>query len=112
MSQPKLLHQRLNLQPGNIILTDVQTESWGARLIVELIYRHPPQEVPVRLVFDDVRRLDWYVQKTSLEMARYEHAQLMTHDLGQEDYQRTARLATNLAEIIISYHKLKIIRES
>ncbi|MBC7870637.1 MAG: hypothetical protein H7Y09_07335, partial [Chitinophagaceae bacterium] len=38
-------------------------------------------------------------------------AQLLTHDLGEGNYQRTARFATVVAEIIISYQETEIEKE-
>lgn len=104
----KLLHQRLGWQPGNIMITAVRVEQWGSRLVVLGIYRHPPLEKRFELNFIDCRGIQWYVQKSLTEMRRYSDTPLMTHDLGEDNHQRTARLATTLVEIILSYGTLTI----
>ncbi len=109
MSMPKtLIHQRLGWQPGNIMVQALRLEQWGSRLVVVALYRHPPLEKRFELIFTDCRGIQWYVQKSLTEMRRYSDTPLLTHDLGEENHQRTARLATTLAEVILSYGTLTI----
>lgn len=104
----KLIHQRMGWQPGNITITAIRVEQWGSRLVVLGIYRHPPIEKHFELTFTDCRGIQWYVQKSLAETRRYSDTPLLTHDLGEEQHQRTARLAMTLAEIILSYGRLTI----
>lgn len=108
MQQPIYIHQRLGLSPGNIIITGITPQEWGSQLVVTCVYRYPPDEKPFTLIFHDCRSMDWYIQKSEAQMQHHQSAQLLTHDLGLPDYDRTARLATTLFEVVIAYRKLKI----
>lgn len=111
MPERVLITTRLGLPPGNLAIREIQVESWGSRLIVDCVYRFPPDEKPFRLIFNDCRSIEWIVQKSTAGMVGFAEAQLISHDLGKENYERTARLASTLAEIIIAYAKLKIERQ-
>ena len=104
-----LIHDRLGLSPANYTLLNIDTQDWGSRIVVTCRYSYPPQTVLLTLIFDDVRSTTWYVQGRNADMR--DEAQLLTHDLGLGNYERTARFASTLAEVIISYDKLKIVRE-
>ena len=106
----RLLHESLGLSPGNWSIEDVTIEAWGSQVLIDCVHRFPPDEKPFRLVFEDVRSIQWFVQKRGDELQKLTSAQLMSHDLGVGNYERTARFATPLAEIIISYERLKIER--
>lgn len=106
--QHALIHQALGKPPGNYTVTRITPDAWGTRVIIELLYRYPPEEKPLRLIFEDCRSQDWYMQKSSAEAQTADSAQLMTHDLGLPDYARTARFATTMLEIILSYRVLRI----
>ena len=106
-----LLHKRLGLMPGNYVIESVNVEGWGSRVEVMCLYQYPPDEKYLTLIFENCRSLEWYVQRTATEITQMENAQLLTHDLGEGDYNRTARFATTIIELIISYGKLKIIQE-
>lgn len=103
-----LIHDKLGLSPANYTLLDIENQDWGSRIVVQCRYSYPPMTELITLIFDDVRSITWYVQRRNAQMR--EDAQLLTHDLGQGGYQRTARFASTLAEVIISYDKLKIVR--
>ena len=40
-----------------------------------------------------------------------ETAQVLTHDIGEGNYQRTARFATVLAEVVISYDSVVVEKD-
>ena len=103
-----LLHDKLGLDPGNYVVRGIYPEHWGARITFDILYRYPPLERPIRLVFEDCRSLDWYMQKPTAAMQQSNTTPLLTHDLGLPDYVRTARFATTLVEIIVSYRTLTI----
>lgn len=101
-----LVYGLLNLQVGNLTVTDVQLARWGSEIAVSFIYRYPPEEKTFRLIFKDCRGIEWNVIKGDITDG--EQAQLMTHDLGEGNHQRTARIATTLIELIISYGELVV----
>lgn len=111
MPERALIPPRLGLPPGNLAVRAIQLEAWGSQIVVDCIYRFPPEEKLFRLIFHDCRSIEWIVQKTTVNMTGLEEAQLIAHDLGKENYERTARLATTLAEVLIAYDKLKIERQ-
>ena len=104
----KRLYNVIDLYPGNLALTDIIMEKWGSILHVNIIYRYPPQEKPIRLSFFDVRGIEWNVQRSTHEIEEGIEAQLMTHDLGASHYGRTARFASTMVELIFSYRMMKI----
>jgi len=79
---------------------------WGSEIVVSCIYSYPPEEKPFRLIFKDCRGIEWTVIKGNISDG--EQAQLLTHDLGEGNHQRTARIATVLIELIVSYGELVI----
>lgn len=105
-----LIYDLLDLPPGYLTVTAVRVERWGSRVTVGCLHTVPPLARAFTLVFHDCRGLEWYVQKTEADISPDEPAQLLTHDLGQPNHQRTARLATTLFELIISYRELEILR--
>jgi hypothetical protein len=105
-----LLYQRLGVPPGNFAINQIEVENWGSIVVVHGVYRYPPQEVHFRLTFLECRNIEWFVQRSTAASAQFSEAQLLTHDLGLAEYERTARLATSAAEVIIAYGKLKIER--
>ncbi len=108
----KRLYDVVDLYPGNLALENIIMEKWGSILHVNIIYRYPPQEKNIDLSFFDVRGIEWNVQRNAHEIELGIEAQLLTHDLGQSNYQRTARFASTLVELIFSYRMLKIEVES
>lgn len=105
-----LIHDQLGSTPGNYTVETIEVTDWGSRVIVDCTYRHSKTDL-LQLIFDGVLSIEWYVQANA-QKAGSTPAQLMTHDLGEGNYKRTARLATTLAEVIIAYDKLKIIRQA
>jgi len=104
----KRLYDVIDLYPGNLALTDITMEKWGSILHVDITYRYPPKEVYISLTFEDVRGIEWNVQRNSYDIEQDAEAQLMTHDLGESRYGRTARFASTMVELIFSYRTLKI----
>lgn len=98
-----LIYDLVDLPPGNLVVEDIQLQAWGSELIVRC--RHNRQQ-PLTLAFHGCRGLEWHVVR--LPEREGETAQLITHDLGAGQHQRTARLATTLAEIIVTYDELEI----
>jgi hypothetical protein len=107
--QRTLIYGLLGLQVGNLTLTDTRLTRWGNEVTLSFIYRYPPEEKTFRLIFKRCRGIEWHVVKEGI--AEGEQAQLMTHDLGEQNYQRTARIATVLVEIIISYGELAVEKD-
>ncbi len=108
-SSPRVsIYDRLKLPHGHLTVTNITLEKWGSRLLVDCVHHYPPHTREFRLVFINCRGLNWYVQKSGDEIEDNQPAQLLTHDLGQPGHQHTARLATTLAEVIVSYEKLEI----
>jgi hypothetical protein len=104
-----LIYSLLNLQTGNLAVSEVRLLRWGSEIIVSCIYRYPPEEKIFRLIFKDCRGIEWNVIKGNI--AEGEQAQMLTHDLGEGNHQRTARLATVLIELIISYGELVVEKD-
>ena len=104
----KRLYDVIDLYPGNLAVTDIIMEKWGSILHVNITYRYPPKSVYIQLTFDDVRGIEWNVQRNSHEIEVGKEAQLMSHDLGESRYGRTARFASTMVELIFSYRTLKI----
>lgn len=104
----KRLYDVVDLYPGNLTLTDVIMEKWGSILHVNITYRYPPRKKDIHISFFDVRGIEWNVQRNSHQIEEGAEAQLMTHDLGESRYQRTARFASTMVELIFSYRSMKI----
>ena len=107
----KRIYDVMDLYPGNLALRDIIMEKWGSIISVHIIYRYPPQEEHISLTFHDVRGIEWNVQRNSYEIEEGSEAQLITHDLGEGQYQRTARFASTMVELIFSYRLMKIERD-
>lgn len=107
-SERKRLYDVIDLYPGNLTLTDIIMEKWGSILHVNITYRYPPKETHISVSFFDVRGIEWNVQRSTHEIEDGIEAQLMTHDLGESRYQRTARFASTMVELIFSYRQMKI----
>ncbi len=107
--QRTLIYSLLNLQTGNLAVTDVRLLRWGSEIVVSCIYSYPPEEKTFRLIFKDCRGIEWNVIKGNITEG--EQAQLLTHDLGEGNHQRTARIATVLIELIISYGELVVEKD-
>jgi len=107
--QRTLIFNLLNLQVGNLTMTDVRMIRWGNEIVISFIYSYPPEEKTFRLIFKDCRGIEWNIIKDTI--AEGEQAQLMTHDLGEAHHQRTARIATVLIELIISYGTLEVEKD-
>ena len=105
-----LIHERLNLSPANYTLLAIDTKDWGSRVIVTCRYSHPSKTEVLTLIFDDVRSMNWYIQRRNAHME--DEAQLLSHDLGAGNYEQSARFASTYAEVIMTYDKLKIIRDA
>jgi len=106
-----LIPKVLGLSPGNLVIKNYHTELWGSVVKVDCIYRYPPDEKPFTLVFRNVRTMDVYMQKQADRLQQIDEAQLMTHDLGEPDFERTCRLASTAVELIISYQTLEIEKD-
>lgn len=106
----KLLHQRLGLEPGNLVIEDITLHQWGQQIIIRCVYRHPPQEKHMTLIFEGCTTIHWHTPSQT-RPADGRPAQLMTHDLGASNHRRTARFLTTRAEVILSYRTLKIERD-
>lgn len=108
MSHRTLIYDLLDLRVGNLAVNSIRQDAWGGTVRVEFLYNYPPEEKTFTVIFKDCRAIQWYILKDAAEMAAHPNAQLMTHDLGLANYQRTARIATVLVEVIISYRELAI----
>jgi hypothetical protein len=104
-----LIYNLLDLPLGNITVSEVKLARWGSEVSFSCIHRYPPEEKKFRLIFKDCRGIEWTVVKA--DIAEGEQAQMLSHDLGEGNHQRTARIATVLAEIIISYGELVIEKD-
>lgn len=104
----KRLYDVIDLYPGNLALENIIMEKWGSILHVNIMYRYPPQEKTIGLSFFDVRGIEWNVQRNAHEIEVDIEAQLLTHDLGESHYERTARFASTMVELIFSYRMMKI----
>lgn len=107
----KRIYDVIELYPGNLALNDILMEKWGSILSFNVIYRYPPDEKHILLTFHDVRGIEWNIQRYSYEIEEGAEAQLITHDLGEGHYQRTARFASTMVEVIFSYRTMKIQRD-
>lgn len=110
MAQRRSIHDVLGISPGHYIVESIEVSDWGKRVRVQCRYNYPPQVLQLTLRFDECRYLEWHVQPAQPNSATLP-VQLLTHDLGLPRYERTARLATTAAELILSYRSLKIERE-
>jgi hypothetical protein len=107
--QRKLIYSLLNLPTGSLAITDVRLTRWGSDIVISCIYRYPPEEKTFRIVFKDCRGIEWNVIKDRI--AEGDEAQMLTHDLGEGKHQHTARIATTLVELIITYGELSIEKD-
>jgi len=107
----KLIHTSLGLDPGHIVIEDIAVMEWGSEVIFDCTYEYPPEKKSFRLIFGDCRSIEWFVQHNGDRARATEKSQLITHDLGEGNHQRTARIASTIAEVIISYGRLKIERD-
>ena len=106
---PRRIYDLLDLRTGSLTLNTVLVQRWGSQIIFECVYRYPPEEKFFRLVFHNCRGIEWSVIRSDIPEG--EPAQVLTHDLGADDYQRPARFATVLAEILITYEKLVVEKD-
>lgn len=107
----KLIHTILGVNPGHFVVNSLTVDTWGSQISFDCTYRYPPDEKSFTLIFEECRSLEWYIQRDGDEIRKLKNAQLLAHDLGEGDHQRTARIATTLVEVIISYGRLKIERD-
>ncbi len=109
MTERRLLYDVVaHLAIGNLALRAIELSDWGSRISCEIVYRYPPQERLFRLGLSGCRGIEWYISKNSATLAAETEAQLLTHDLGADQYQRPARFATTLIEVIVSYERLLV----
>lgn len=100
--------QLLEVRTGNLAITSIDTEHWGSEVVVSCLYRYPPEERPFKLRFQKVRNMQWITVKFDQTI---DDAQVLTHDIGEGDYQRTARFATVLVEVVISYESVVVEKD-
>ena len=105
----KRLYDITDLNPGELTITQIHLEAWGSRIRIVCLYRHPSQEKRFELHYEDCRGIHWNVQKAGHQIKTSSVAHLLTHDLGQADYERPARFASTLVELIVSYRTMKIV---
>lgn len=98
----------IDARTGNIAISGFEMEKWGGEVVVKCLYRYPPEEKPFNLRFKQVRSVQWITVKMDAED---ETAQVLTHDIGEGNYQRTARFATVLAEVVISYDSVVVEKD-
>jgi hypothetical protein len=106
-----VIYDLIDLKMGNLAVTDIQHDRWGHTLTVECLYSYPPEEKMFKLAFNNCRSIQWYVLRDAAEAKGVSSAQLLTHDLGQPNYQRTARIATVLVDLIILYETLEVQKD-
>jgi hypothetical protein len=106
-----IIYDLLDVRIGNLAVSNIRQDKWGSTVTVECIYSYPPEEKTFKLVFKNCRAIQWYILKTTAEMEAHPVAQVITHDLGQANYQRTARIVTVTVEIIISYEELVVEKD-
>jgi hypothetical protein len=106
MTESRLIYDLIDLPVGNLAVIGVEVSRWGRELTIKCLYRYPPEEKTFKLIFNDCSSIQWFVARPGDDGA--EVAQLLTHDLGQGNHQRTARIATVLFELIIAYGELHI----
>lgn len=111
MSEITRIYDKLDLRHGNLAVTAIDLDKWGSVITIHCLYRYPPEEKIFRLIFHNCRGIEWLVQKRAEEMDLEQSAQLMTHDLGQPGYERTARFATTLVELLVSYETMAIEKD-
>lgn len=98
-----LLYDLVDLKPGNLVVQDIDLQDWGSVLVVRVLHN---QQQPVTLTFNGCRGIEWHVIRSPAKSG--ETVQLIKHDLGRGQHQRTARLVTTVAEVIITYDELAI----
>ena len=109
MSERATVYKLLDLQPASLEILQVTPSRWAAEVTLACAYYFPPQRKPFTLRFGRVRNLQWLV--INPDATDTDETQVLSHDLGAEGYRRTARFATTLAEIIISYDTLTVEKE-
>lgn len=109
MTERRLLYDVVpQLSIGNLALRAIELSDWGSRITCEIVYRYPPHERFFHLTLSGCRGIEWYISKNSATLTTETEAQLLTHDLGANQYQRPARFATTLVEVIVSYERLLV----
>ena len=98
----------IDIRTGNIAISGFDIEKWGSEVVVKCLYRYPPDEKLFNLRFKRVRSMQWITVKLD---ADDDTAQVLTHDIGEGKYQRTARFATVLAEVVISYDEVVVEKD-
>jgi hypothetical protein len=110
-AHPEHIFDLLGVKVGSLAVADVQKDRWGQTITVDFVYTYPPEKKPFKLVFTNCRAFEWYVLKAPHEMPTGETVNVITHELGQPNHQRTARIATVAVEIIISYGALTVEKD-
>ena len=101
----KSVFELLGERTGNVAVDDIRVEKWGGEVVVDCLYRYPPQETPFTLRFQQVRSIQWITVKMD---STDDVAQVLTHDIGEGGYKRTARFAMVQAEVVISYNSVVV----
>lgn len=109
MSERTTIYKLLNLQPASLEILQVKPSRWATEVTFECAYHFPPERKLFTLRFGRVRNLQWLV--INPDAKEIDETQVLSHDLGAEGYRRTARFASTLAEIIISYDTLTIEKD-
>ncbi len=104
--QSKLVFDRLGLPTGSLTVTGIHVAHWGGELTLDCLYQYPPTEKTFRLIFKHCTGVQWNIANPKESDGAV--AQMLTHDLGDPDHQRTARIATVLFEVIVSYGELVV----
>ena len=102
----KYIHEMLHETPGYLAVQAISLKDWGSEIVFDCTYSHPPLLKRFRLLFHDCRGIEWTVIRQPA--AGEDEAQVLTHDLGEPNHQHTARIATVLAEVILSYGSLTL----
>lgn len=104
--QQHTVYDLTDLKPGYLEVRQVQPQMWASQVRVALRHKLPHVETLLTLHFSGVRSVQWMVVKP--EVPDDTPAQMLTHDVGESGYKRTARFATTVGEVIINYDRVRV----
>ncbi len=98
----------LDIGPATSLITNIDLEQWGSKLIISLIYDPLGSSKPYQIVFYDCRKIEWQVIRP--DNVEENTLELIGIIVGKGEYQSPSVITTDLLEIIVHYKELVVAK--
>ncbi len=104
------IFELLEVEPGRMVVTNIQITTWGCDVVIECRYEgEGPRKGPFQLLFEDCHSIQWDVHTKADDQDKI--SEIAAVFLGQDDYTESAIVYTDIFELTVLYGRFTIVKD-